>query len=124
MKRFLLAALACSSLVACAKEADVASYNISQDADNFKINRRIVFYNGITGAYMLSIEGLCSQEPHDNRLAVTCKVGQSTYKKHWLGLSHNVTYFSEQMEPAAVNVFHYKVIFSPATIIPDIQLRN
>lgn len=124
MKRLLIAALACSSLAACSREADVASYNLSQDADNFRINRRIVFYNGITGAYMLSIEGLCSQEPHDARLAVTCKVGPTTYKKHWLGLSHNVTYFSEQMEPAAVNVFHYKVVFSPATIIPDIELRN
>lgn len=40
-------------------DADIASQNISKAADNFEISRRIVFYNGITGEYMLSIEGAC-----------------------------------------------------------------
>lgn len=112
-----------TALAACSNDAQVASYNLSQAADNFKINRRIVFYNGITDAYMLTIEGLCSQEPKDKKLEVTCKVGEGTYKKHFLGLSDNVTYFSEQLEPAQVGVYQYRVTFKPSTILPSIELR-
>jgi len=111
------------SLAACSNDAQVASYNLSQAADNFRINRRIVFYNGITGDYMLTIEGLCSQEPRDKKLEVTCKTGETDYKKHFLGLSDNVTYFSEQMEPAKVGVYYYRVTFKPTAIIPSIEMR-
>jgi hypothetical protein len=45
-------------LAGCSNDAQVASRNLSQAADNFEINRRIVFYNGITNDYILVIEGL------------------------------------------------------------------
>ena len=100
LRKSIILALMGAGLAACSNDAQVASYNLSQAADNFQINRRIVFYNGITGEYMLTIEGLCSQEPKEKKLEVTCKVGPADYKKHFLGLSDNVTYFSEQMEAA------------------------
>ena len=110
-------------VAACSNDADVASRNLSQAADNFEISRRIVFYNGITGDYMLVIEGLCSQTPKTRKLEVTCKVGPGKYKKHFLGLSDNVTYFSEQMEPAEASTYFYRVTFKPSTIVPSINLR-
>jgi hypothetical protein len=110
-------------LGACSNDAQVASYNLSQAADNFQINRRIVFYNGVTGEYMLTIEGLCSQEPKEKKLEVTCKVGNGQFKKHYLGLSDNVTYFSEQMEAANVGTYFYRVTFKPSTILPSIDVR-
>ena len=112
-------------LTGCAKQADVASQNISNAADNFEINRRIVFYNGITGDYILVIEGLCSLGNNDapGSLSVTCKTAPNTFKKHFLGLSDNVTYFAEQIEPAPVNVYNYRVIFRPTTILPDMELQ-
>lgn len=90
----------------------------------FRVNRRVVFYNGITSEYILTIEGLCSLGNSDKtgRLSVTCKVGHSEYKKHFLGLSDNVTFFAEQMAPLPVSVYRYKVIFKPSTIIPDIEV--
>lgn len=111
------------SLGACSNDAQIASSNLSQAADNFKINRRIVFYNGITGEYILTIEGLCSQEPDGRKLSVTCKTGEGQFKKHFLGLSDNVTYFSEQIDPAAVGVYMYRVTFKPTAIIPSIEVR-
>jgi hypothetical protein len=105
-------------------DAKIASANLSKAADNFEINRRIVFYNGITGGYILTIEGLCAQEPDGRKLSVTCKTGPASYKKHFLGLSDNVTYFSEQIDSAPANVYRYRVTFKPATIIPDIDFRN
>lgn len=127
MKKLLSALLGGAmaiGLVAC-NEADTASYNLSRAADEFEVNRRIVFYNGITGGYMLTIEGLCSLGNRDSvgQLSVTCKVGAGQYKKHFLGLSDNVTYFVEQINPQSVDGRHYKVIFKPDAILPDIDIR-
>ena len=121
-KNILIFGAMCLGLAGCS-DAQVASSNLSKAADNFEINRRIVFYNGITGDYMLTIEGLCSQTQTDKKLAVTCKTGPREYKKHFLGLSDNVTYFSEQMKAAETDVYHYRIIFKPAAIIPSVELK-
>lgn len=106
-------------------DADVASKNLSTAADYFQVNRRIVFYNGITGDYMLTIEGLCSLGNNDKsgELSVTCKTGPGQFKKDFLGLSDNVTYFAEQLEPLPVNAYNYKVVFKPSVILPDFGLN-
>ena len=108
----------------CSTDARVASHNLSKAADMFQLNRRVVFYNGITDTYMLTIEGRCSirADGIDNQLEVTCKTGDTSFKKHFLGLSDNVTYFAEQLESARVSTYHYKVIFKPQSIIPDVDL--
>lgn len=111
------------AVAACSNDAQVASYNLSQAADNFGISRRIVFYNGITNDYILTIEGRCSQEQESKKLSVTCKTGEGQFKKHFLGLSDNVTYFSEQMESANVGTYFYRVTFKPTAIIPSVDLR-
>lgn len=123
MKKLLIVA---AIAIAGCPDADIASSNLSKAADQFEINRRVVFYNGITGGYILAIEGLCSLGNNDTngRLSVTCKVGDGAYKKHFLGLSDNVTFFAEQMEPSKVSAYHYRVIFKPQTIVPDIDLET
>jgi hypothetical protein len=120
-----LSALLIGSLAACTSDANVASRNLSTAADNFEINRRVVFYNGISGEYILSVEGLCSLGNFDSagQLSVTCKTGPASYKKHFLGLSDNVTYFAEQIEAANVSPYHYRVVFKPSVIIPAIEIR-
>jgi hypothetical protein len=110
-------------LAACENDARVVSQNLSTAADNFEIQRRIVFYNGITNEYILTIQGLCSQNHEPGKFTVTCKVGPRDYKKHFLGLSNNVTYFSEQIDAAGVSPYFYKVTFKPSVIIPDIQVK-
>ena len=123
-KNLIAVAILGLGVTGCSNDAMVASENLSKAADNFEIMRRIVFYNGITNDYILTIEGLCSQTQTDKKLAVTCKTGAGQYKKHFLGLSDNVTYFSEQMDAAPVSVYHYRVTFKPAAIIPQIDFRN
>ena len=103
-------------------DARVANQNITKAADNFEINRRIVFYNGITDKYILVIEGKCSiTDDGHGQLEVLCKTGPDTYRKHFLGLSDNVTYFAEQLDDAQLSVHHYRVTFKPEVIIPDIR---
>jgi hypothetical protein len=112
-------------LLAGCNDANVASRNLSKAADMFEVSRRVVFYNGITGDYMLTIEGLCSLGNNDapGTLTVTCKTENGEYKKNFLGLSDNVTYFVEQMDSKNVSTRRYKVIFKPSVIIPDIDIR-
>jgi len=105
-------------------DASVASHNLSKAADMFELNRRIVFYNGITNQYILVIKGRCSVDARKRILAVTCKTGENSFKKHYLGLSDNVTYFSEQLDSKNVSVYNYRVIFKPEAIIPDIDLET
>lgn len=115
-------------LTGCATDADVASSNLSTAAEQFQINRRVVFFNGITDKYLLEIDGLCSVETGDSMLKgsleVTCKTGPTEFKKHFLGLSDNVSFFVEQIDGASVSVYNYKVIFKPDVIVPDIDLTT
>jgi len=125
MKKLLLGvALVAALFTGCDSDARVASQNLSTKADMFELERRIVFYNGINGEYILTIAGRCSIETTGKKLAVTCKTGEHSYKKHYLGLSNNVTYFSEQLNDANVSVYHYRVTFKPQTILNDIDFRG
>ena len=123
--KYLSIFLAALAIAGCSSDADVASRNTSKAADNFEIARRVVFYNGINGEYMLTIEGYCSLGNNDTngRLSVTCKTGPGAYKKHFLGLSDNVTFFVEQLEAKNVSTSFYRVVFKPSVIIPDIEIR-
>ena len=116
--------LVASILAGCEDDAIVASRNISKAADNFEVMRRIVFLNGITDEYLLAIEGRCSIEDQRYQLEVTCKEDRDSYRKHFLGLSDNVTYFAEQLRPVDVSTFHYRVTFKPQSLIPDPDFRG
>lgn len=125
MKKTILIVAMAALLAGCDKAADVASRNLSNAADNFEVSRRVVFYNGITGEYILSVEGLCSigNDSNRERMSVTCKTGAAAYKKHFLGLSNNVTFFAEQIEQSPVSTYHYRVIFNPSVLIPALEVR-
>ncbi len=124
MKKLMLMIASALMLVGCS-DADIASQNLSKAADQFEITRRIVFYNGITGEYMLTITGLCSLGNNDTRdkLSVTCMTGPKEYKKHYLGLSDNVTFFVEQIDSVRASPYQYRVVFKPLAIIPNIEIR-
>jgi len=125
-KLFIAAAIGLSALLAgCQDDAHIAAENVKKAADNFEINRRIVFYNGITDKYMLVIEGFCSMDLNNSGTAfnVICKTGPRGYKRHTLVLSDNTSAFVEQIDAADVSAYHYRVTFKPQQILPDIGVR-
>ena len=116
------AAIATGALLAgCSTDADVASQNLSKAAEQFEVDRRIVFVNGVTDKYLLSIEGKCSIQDADGQLEVTCKTGPNEFRKHFLGLSDNVTYVAEHLDSTAVSTDHYRVIFRPEALVPNVD---
>lgn len=110
--------------IACTdNDADVVNENLTKDADNFKVLRRVVFYNAILDKYIMVVEGYCSVDPGDaNRMTVTCKVGNQ-YMRNALGKSDNVLWSYEQLNLSNVSPNHYTVVYKPSTIIPNIELR-
>lgn len=126
MKKILLALTLIGStlLTGCLGDAQVASSNLSKAADQFEIDRRVVFYNGITGDYMLTLEGKCSIKDDSGQLEVICKTGSNEFKKHFLGLSDNVTYFAEQIDGVGVSVYHNRIIWKPQSIIPNVDING
>lgn len=120
----IFTAIFCLIMAGC-DDASTVSHNISKAADNFEVNRRVVFYNGITGEYMLVIEGRISinYDELDKQLEVTVKTGEGSYKKHFLGLSDNVTYFAEQIDAVNASPYFYRVTFKPTVIVPSVNVR-
>ena len=128
MKKIMTLILTCFvliGLVACS-DASVASQNVSKEADQFRVKRRIVFYNSIADVYILEMVGNCSIEVTEEgkMLEVICKIGEDKYQKHFLGLSDNVTYTVEQLDYSEVSKYQYEIVFKPSVIIPKIEVAN
>lgn len=139
MKRILAAVAAglflTVGLSACSSGVDetdskVVNENLDTAAEQFEINRRIVALNTITDQYIWQIEGRCDIEYRDApyRAIVTCKVadgdGQDAYKRNTVVLADNVTLSSEQGEPVKASAYHYRVIYKPQTILPDVDFKG
>ena len=123
MKKIIIALFAVFALfgvAACSTEADTVNNNLSKDAESFKIQRRISFINGITGAELLRVEGRCSYETPGHTVEAICKV-KGGYVRHAMILSDNVTAVIEQTLPGDVDPNHYKFVFRPQTLIPDVD---
>lgn len=128
MKKIAIAsaAIACAiALTGCTGEpaASKVSENLSTAADNFEVQRRIVGINGITDEILFEVEGRCSIE-RDGDLVVTCKHGPDDYRKHFIGLSDNVTFISTQLEGIDVSEFRTRIILRPETIVPDLEVST
>lgn len=116
------------SLTGCSweDEADVASYNISKEADNFNIYRRITVINNQSDETMLEFEGWCSitKDNDDNQLEITYRVGKDEYYKDFVGLNDRTTYLVTQLDGANVDKYHYEWLYhSEGDLIP-IELKD
>lgn len=124
---FLIMVVLLSTVMSCGKfvnDATIARANLETAEQNFEVFRRVVFYNGITGEYILTIEGrLAIIVDSDGDLVVTVKTKEGRFMKHYLGLSDNVTYFSEALQSNDVSTEQYKVIFKPSAILPTIEAK-
>lgn len=119
-------AFSAAGFSACGESAaDKVSKNLGTAAEQFEVQRRIIFVNGITDKVLYSVEGRCSIETNDNlpaNLEVICKEGPDSYKKHFLGLSDNVTWVSTQLEGVDVSEYRTRIIFRPESLVPNFDL--
>lgn len=104
----------------CQRQSDKVSYNLSLDADNFNNVRQITVMNCIKGDVLFQMTGKISIEAdrEDNQLEIIVEDENGEYKKHFIGLSDNVTYVVEDITSKDVNNYKYTLNFNPKMWIP------
>ena len=117
----LIAALA---LAGCS-QADRASHNISVEADNFRVIRRLAVINTVTDQPIMEMVGNFSikADIEDGQLEITAKEEDGTFRKHFVGISPTVTYVVEDISGADVSAYRYQISYLPEAIIP-IELKD
>lgn len=97
------------------READMVSYNLSLEADNFNNVRQITIINCLQGDILFQMTGKMSitADTADNQLEVIVETENGTYKKHFIGLSDNVTYLVEDITEGHVDKYNYTINFNP-----------
>lgn len=127
MKKLTMIVLAVMGmlLLSGCTDADVASSNLSQDADNFKVLRKITFINTVTDEVLYTVEGNMSinADVDDNQLEITAKTGEDEFQKHFLGLSPTTVYIVEQLEWNKTNQYQFKITIKPSALVPDVDVR-
>ncbi|MGT2896264.1 hypothetical protein Javan174_0029 [Streptococcus phage Javan174] len=127
MKKLKLLALALglSALLAGCRESERVSYNLSKEADNFNVVRKITIINAIKGEVLYQVTGKMSIEQGENQLVIIAEDDKGEYKKHFIGLSDNVTYVVEDITGKGVSNTKYTLIFNPEMVIPiDAKLAD
>lgn len=108
----------CLLLTGCT-DAETVSYNISKEADKFKVKRRITFINLRSNEFLFTITGNCSvQDGSSDELNVICRIGDDKYQKHMLKVADETTYVIEQLEYSDVSKYDYELVFRPQSIVP------
>lgn len=122
MKKFLLVIIAISvmatMLSGCETEASRVSHNVSQEADNFNVVRRLVVVNARTDKPFIEIVGKFSFTLETNRIILVVETEDGVYKKHSVGLNEWSLWDVEDLSGADVDKYHYEVNFLPEMINP------
>ena len=110
--------MALTMFVGCT-EASRVNYNISQQADNFNVTRRLAVINARSDEPVFELIGnLSLSNTSTNELVVTVEVSKGHYKKHYVYLNDWTIYVVEDVTGAYVDPYHYEVNFLPEMFIP------
>lgn len=101
-------------------EADRVSSNLSKEADSFNVVRQLTVINCIEGDVLFQMTGKMSikADTTDNQLEVIVENENGLYKKHFIGLSDNVTYVVEDLDIINVSKYKYTLNYNPKMWIP------
>lgn len=119
-KKWILVAILCALafMLAGCTEADKVSANISKEADNFNVTRRVTIFNTRTDKLLLEVVGALSVQKSGGDIDIIIEVAPNTYKKHFVSLNSWTTYVVEDISGAYVDKYHYEINFLPETIVP------
>ncbi|MBR2913326.1 MAG: hypothetical protein IKK51_02750 [Oscillospiraceae bacterium] len=109
------------SLTLCGcTESRRVSYNVSKEADNFNVIRRLTVINARSDKPVFELIAAFSIEVdnEDNQLEIICETGENEYKKHFVSLNEWTIYVVEDVSGAEVDKYRYEVNFLPEAILP------
>lgn len=120
----ILTALCMALSLAACSTASTVSHNLSKEANEFNVYRKITVTNARTDTIMLQAEGYMSLSNSDtNELALTIKTGEDEYCKNYVYLNDWTCYVVEQTEPKETDKYHYELTFYPERLVPDIEIK-
>jgi len=107
-------------------EADRVSRNVSDEADNFNVFRRLTVINARSDELVLEMDGYFSihVDNVDNQLEVTCKTSDTSYAKHFVGLNEWVIYTVEDISGAEVDPYHFEIHYLPEGNVVPFTLKE
>lgn len=123
-KIMVMAMLMFVFLLGGCRESDKVSYNVSQEADNFNVVRRVAVINARTDKIEFEVVGRISISAGSDQLEIMVEVGKGEYKKHIVNMTEWNMYVVEDLEGAKVNEYKYEVNYMPETIIPFTITEN
>ena len=101
------------------REAERVSYNVSKEADNFNVIRRLAVINSRTDKVEFELIGNFSlQDENEHEISIICETGENEYKKHIIGINDETMYVIEDICGANVNKYKYEVNYLPEMIQP------
>ena len=103
------------------READMVSYNVSKDADNFNVLRRFAVINTRTDKVEFELIGAFSlndESENGHKVYVIVEKEDGTYLKHIIGLNEDTFYVVEDLGGAKVNKYKYEINYVPESIVP------
>ena len=107
------------------RESGEVSYNVSKEADNFNVIRRVAVINVRTDKIEFEVIGRISVDTDDSdKLVILVEVEQGVYKKHLVNMTEWNMYVVEDLEGAEVNQYRYEVNYMPESIIPFTVTEN
>lgn len=114
MRKKIIAIVSCLILLtACTKSARV-KHNLRNDADNYKVRRKVIVLNTRTNEALFTVEGYISLDTdNDGDLNVTIQTGENEYKLFYAHLSEDVTYTCIQLDSKETNEYAYNISFFP-----------
>lgn len=108
------------SMSGCGRQATVVSRNVSKEADNFNVVRRLTVINTRTDKCLLQMTGKISIEDVTDGIAVLVEVDRDKgiYQKHWVYLNENTMYTVEDLNGVGVSKYAYELEFMPQELVP------
>lgn len=108
-----MALLICLVLTGCT-EADQVSSNISKEADNFNVTRKLTVLNARTDTILLELTGTFALKNNsNNELAIIIETAEGKYQKDYVYLNDYTMYVVEDISGASVDKYHYEINFLP-----------
>lgn len=113
-------------VLAGCRESDRVSYNVSKEADNFNVRRRVTVINTRTDKIEFKVEGLLSVDTSDKKkITIIAETSKGKYKKHFVNLTGNNMYVVEDISKGKdVSKYKYEVEYMPESIVPVTVTNN
>lgn len=101
------------------REATVVNHNVSKEADNFNVLRRITVFNIRTDTVLMQMTGYFALKNNNTKeLVVLAEVEKGVYQKHFIYLNDYTMYTVEDLSGAEISTYSYELEFLPTVLRP------